>query len=140
VQTQDIRQFALERGIEALSEAGKKKQRVLVGGTDNIVHDDAEDSEASRGAPDVEARIDVRGREANLAEVGVHSQPEVATGRLDAVAALVELQDETGGHGLTTVHETLPWIHKNVFAELDAEECGNNVKRDKAEAKDACNG
>jgi hypothetical protein len=140
VQTQDIRKFALESGIEALFEAGKKEQRVFVGGTDNIVHDDAEDSEASRGASDVEARIDVRGREADLAEVGVHSQPEVATGRLDAVAAPVELEDKAGGHGLTTVHEALPWIDEDVFAELDAEECGNNVKRDKAETKDARNG
>jgi hypothetical protein len=140
VEAQDIRKLALESGVEALFEAGKEKQRVFVGGTDNVVYDDAEDSEASRGAPDVETRADVRGYEADLAEVGVHSQPEVATGRLDAVAALVELEDKTGGHGLTMVHETLPWIHKNVFAELDTEEGGNNVERNKAEAKDACNG
>jgi hypothetical protein len=38
------------------------------------------------------------------------------------------------------VHETLPWIHENVLAELDTKEGGKQVKRNKAEAKDACNG
>jgi hypothetical protein len=71
--------------------------------------------------------------------VGFHCQPEVATGRLDAIAALVELEEKTAGHRLTTVHETLPRIHEDILAELDTKEGGNHVKRNKAEAKYAYN-
>jgi hypothetical protein len=140
VEAQNIRKLALKGRVKALFEARKEKQGVFVGSTDNIVNNDAEDGEASRGAPDVEARVDTRRREADLAKVRVHRQPEVTTGRLDAVAALVELEDITGGYGLTAVHESFLRIYENVRTEFDTEEGGNHVERNKTETKDARNG
>jgi hypothetical protein len=69
--------------------------------------------------------------------VRVHRQSKVTTGRLDAVAALVELEDIIRGYGLTVVHESFPRIYKNVFTEFDVKEGENHFKRNKTETKDA---
>ena len=57
VEAQNIQKLALEGRVKVLFEAQKEKQGAFFGSTDNIVNNDAEDGEASCGAPDVEVTL-----------------------------------------------------------------------------------
>ena len=59
----------------------------------------------------------------------IHCNPEASARRLDAVAALVELQDESVWNAFTTVHEAFAGTHVNVLVNLDAEESRDDVEQ-----------